>query len=305
VFVDTDPESYLMDPKELDALVNERTKAIMPVHIGGSTVDMDGVMNVARKHNIAVVEDACQAWMAQWRGKNVGRIGNAGCFSFQATKNLNCGEGGAIISDDRDFLERCYAFHNQGFYRGRPRYSSGDSMSGTNLRLTEFQAAVLLVQLSRMEEQQRTREQNAAYLSSLLKDIPGIRPAKMYEGCTRNSYHIYMAHYDKAHFAGMPREKFIKALAAEGAPFRSSYGSHRNFGFLRNLPQDRAYKALFGEERLKQWEKQSFNLPRSEQVFDEHVWFGQAVLLSERSVMDRIAEAVRKVHKHAAELAKA
>jgi perosamine synthetase len=305
VFVDTDPDSYLMDTTKLEGLVNERTKAIMPIHIGGSPVNMDGVMTVARKHNLAVVEDACQAWMAQWKGKNVGRIGNCGCFSFQATKNINCGEGGAIISDDEDFVERCFAFHNQGLPRKRSAETVSYQMSGTNLRLTEFQAALLLVQLTRMEEHQRIREQNAAYLASLLDEIPGIRQAKMHDGCTRNSYHIFMAHYDKAHFANMPREKFLKAIAAEGAPFRSGYRSHRNFPFLRALPQDRAYKALFTPERLKQWEQQSFDLPQNDRVCDEHVWFGQSVLLSERSTMDKIAEAVRKVHRNAGAIAKA
>ncbi len=301
VFVDSDPESFLMDPAAMEGLVNERTRAIMPVHIGGSCVNMDGVMPFARKHSLGVLEDACQAWTAQWRGKNVGRTGTAGCFSFQASKNLNSGEGGAIISDDEEFIDRCHAFHNQG----RSRRGPGYKMSGSNLRLSEFQAAVLLAQMTRFDEQTRTRSANAAYLDSLLKESPGVRPAKTYEGCTRNAYHIYMMHYDQRQFGGLPRAKFLKAMNAEGIPFRAGYASHSNFEFLRELPKDRAFVKLFGEKRLREWSKQSFDLPKFERVCQEHVWFGQNILLAERGVMDRIAEAVRKVHRGAAEIAKA
>ena len=301
VFVDSDPDSFLMDPAAMQGLVNERTRAIMPVHIGGSCVDMDGVMAFANKHKLGVLEDACQAWIAQWRGRNVGRTGTAGCFSFQASKNLNSGEGGAIISDDEEFIDRCHSFHNQG----RARRGPGYKISGSNLRLSEFQAAVLLAQMTRFEEQSRIRSANAAYLDSLLNEIPGIRPAKTYAGCTRNAYHIYMMHYDQSQFAGLPRAKFLKAMNAEGIPFGSGYTSHRNFEFLRELPKDRAFLKLFGEKRLREWADQSFNLPRFERVCQEHCWFSQRVLLSERSVMDRIAEAVRKVRQNAAELAKA
>lgn len=300
VFVDSDPDSFLMDPAAMEGLVNERTRAIVPVHIGGSCVDMDGVMAFARKHKLGVVEDACQAWIAQWRGRNVGRTGTAGCFSFQASKNLNSGEGGAVISDDEEFIDRCHAFHNQGRNRRGPGYQ----MSGSNLRLSEFQAAVLLAQMTRFEQQSNTRNANAAYLDSLLKEIPGIRPAKTYEGCTRNAYHLYMMRYDQSQFAGLPRAQFLKAMNAEGIPFRAGYSSHRNFEFLRELPNDRAFRKLFGERRLQEWAKQSFDLPRFERVCQEHTWFGQNILLADRSGMDQIAAAVRKVQKHAAELAK-
>lgn len=300
VFVDSDPESFLMDPAAMEGLVNERTRAILPVHIGGSCVDMDGVMAFANRHKLGVLEDACQAWTAQWRGRNVGLTGVAGCFSFQASKNLNSGEGGAIISMDEEFIDRCHAFHNQG----RARRGSGYAMSGSNLRLSEFQAAVLLSQVARYQEQAERRIANANYLSSMLKEIPGIRQAKVYAGCTRNAYHIFMMHYDAAQFAGLPRAKFLKAMNAEGIPFGAGYSSHRNFEFLRKLPEDRAYRAIFGEKRMKQWAEQSFNLPKFERVCQEHVWFSQRVLLAGRTEMERIAEAVRKVQKHAGELAK-
>lgn len=306
VFVDTDIESFLIDPRKLEAAITPRTKAIIPVHIAGSSPDMDGVMAVARKHKLVVIEDAAQAWVTQWKGRHAGLTGDCGCFSFQASKNINSGEGGAIISNNEEFIDRCWSFHNQGRAR---RGSRGDEfsyqMSGSNLRLTEFQAAILLVQLSRLEEQSKKRSENAAYLASLLKEIPGIRPAKIYDGCTRHSYHLFMIHYDKDKFAGMPRSKFLKALGAEGVGFSAGYSSHTKIGFLRNLPQSRSYRALYSAARLAEWEKQSFNMPVNERVCDEHAWCSQRILLGDRSAMDQIAEGFRKVQKNAARLAKA
>jgi dTDP-4-amino-4,6-dideoxygalactose transaminase len=217
VFVDSDLDTFQIDARKIEPLINERTKAVIPVHLGGSAADMDTVMEVAGRHKLAVIEDACQAWIAQWRGRNVGRIGNCGCFSFQASKNINAGEGGAIISDDPEVIERCFSFHAQGRARN-PVSEFSYAMSGSNLRLTEFQAAVLLAQLSRLEEHSKRREQNAQYLTSLLREVPGIVPAKMYDGCTRNAYHLYMFRYEADKFAGLSRERFAKAMGAEGIP---------------------------------------------------------------------------------------
>ena len=303
VFVDSDLDTFLIDPKKIEPLINERTKAVMPVHIGGSPADMDGVMAVARKHNLQVIEDACQAWVAQWRGKNVGRLGNCGCFSFQASKNINAGEGGAIISDDADFIERCYGFHTQGRMR-KGGSEFGYSMSATNLRMTEFQAAVLQAQLQRLDEHSKRREQNAAYLTSLLREVPGIAPAKMYEGATRNAYHLYMFRYEAEKFAGMSRDKFLKAVRAEGIPVSAGYGPLNRSEFLNTTFESRGYRRLFSEKRLAQWREQN-QTPVNDRLTKEGCWIGQNVLLADRSAMDQIAAAIRKVQKHASQLARA
>ncbi|MFB3825416.1 MAG: DegT/DnrJ/EryC1/StrS family aminotransferase [Bryobacteraceae bacterium] len=302
VFVDSDIDTFQIDPKKMEPLVNDRTRAVIPVHLGGNTADMDGVLAVARKHNLLVIEDACQAWVAQWRGRNVGRPGNCGCFSFQASKNINAGEGGAIISDDENFIERCYGFHTQGRMRKSfDEFSYG--MSGTNLRMTEFQAAVLQAQLGRLEEHSKRREQNAAYLTSLLREIPGIAPARMYEGCTRNAYHLYMLRYEKEKFAGLPRDKFLKAVRAEGIPLSQGYGPLNRSPFLKTTLQSRGFRRLFSAERIKRWEEQNVT-PMNDRMCNEVCWMGHSVLLADRGAMDQIAEAIRKVQKHAPELAR-
>jgi dTDP-4-amino-4,6-dideoxygalactose transaminase len=302
VFLDSDLDTFQVDPKSIEPLVTDRTKAIIPVHLGGNAADMDGVLAVAKNHNLAVIEDACQAWIAQWKGRNVGRMGDCGCFSFQATKNLNSGEGGAIISDNEEFIERCYGFHTQG----RTRMSNGFvyNMSATNLRMTEFQAAILLSQLTRLEEQSRRREQNAAYLTSLLREIPGIVPAKMYPGCTRNAYHLYMFRYEADKFAGLPRAKFLKALQAEGVGATEGYAPLNKSAFLKPTFQSRGFRRLFPSERLARWDEQNLT-PANDRLCREGCWLTQNYLLADRGGMDQIAGAVRKIQKHAGEIARA
>jgi dTDP-4-amino-4,6-dideoxygalactose transaminase len=303
VFVDSDIESFQIDARKAEPLITDRTRAIIPVHLGGNPANMDVVMDVAKRHKLIVVEDACQAWVAQWRGRNVGRIGNCGCFSFQASKNINSGEGGAIISDDEGFIERSYGFHTQGRMR-KGGEEFGYSMSGTNLRMTEFQAAILLQQLKRLEEHSKRREQNAAYLSSLLKETPGVIPAKMYEGCTRNAYHLYMFRYDKEKFGGLSRDKFLRAVRAEGVPASAGYGPLNKSAFLKKTMETRGFRRLFPAARLKRWEEQNLT-PVNDRLCEEACWMLHTTLLADRSAMDQIAAAIRKVHKNAAAIARA
>ena len=220
-------------PRKIEAAITDRTAAIMPVHLGGNVADMDAILAIARKHKLPVIEDACQAHLAEWRGKKVGTLGTTGCFSFQVTKNLCSGEGGAILTNDGELAEQCYAFQNNN----RGRTATGYNFAylggrGANLRMTEFQGNLLLAQMTRLEEQSRTREQNAQYLTSMLKEIPGILPAKMYEGCTRNAYHLYMFRYKSEAFGGLPRAKFLQALEAEGIPCSAGYSPLNKESFL-------------------------------------------------------------------------
>lgn len=301
VFVDTDPETFQIDPAKIEPAVTDRTVAVMPVHLGGNVANLDAVLAVARRRKLAVVEDTCQSHLAEWKGRKAGTHGDAGCFSFQASKNLNAGEGGAILTDSTEVADQCYAIHNHG----RPRTGGGAyARQGVNFRMTEFQAGLLLSQMTRLEEQARRREENARRLSGLLGQIPGIRPARMYEGCTRNAYHLYMFRYNSAAFAGLPRAAFLKALSAEGVSASGGYTPLNKLPFIRETFQSRGFQRLFSKERLALWEKQN-ECPANDRLCTEGVWMTQNVLLADRAEMDRIAEAVRKIQKHAADLARA
>lgn len=303
VFVDSDPESFQIDARKIEAAITERTALIMPVHLGGNPADLDAIMDVARRRRIPVVEDACQAWMAEWRGRKVGTLGTTGCFSFQASKNLNAGEGGAVLTDDADLAEKIYAFHNNNRARRVTGYNfSYRGTRGANLRLCEWQGAMLLAQMSRLESQSRTREQNAEYLSAQLRQIPGILPEKMYAGTTRNAYHLYMFRFDGAKFGGgLSRADFLKALTAEGVPGSTGYTPLNKEGFIATLLSSKAYKRIYPAKVLAEWEARN-RCPANEQLCNQAVWFTHPMLLGSRKDMDDIVTAVRKIHAHAGQL---
>ncbi len=295
VFVDIDIESFQIDADKIESAISSNTKVIMPVHIGGSPYDIDKVNRVAEKHSIPVIEDACQAHMAEWKGKCVGNWGLGGAFSFQASKNLNSGEGGAVITNDDTFYRNCYSFHHQGQGADAASLVPGSGIRGSNLRITEFQAAILLAQLTRFSEQVEKRWENAQYLTKLLKQIPGIKPAKLYDGVTKSAYHLYMFRYDKESFSGMSRTQFIKALNAEGVPCSSGYTSMTREKNITDLAQNKHYLNIYGEKRMKEW-LESLSCPQNDKLCDEEaLWFTQTMLLGSKTDMEQIAEAIRKI----------
>jgi perosamine synthetase len=303
VFVDSDPRTFQIDATKIEAAITPRTVAIMPVHLGGNVADIDAINGIAAKHKVPVIEDACQSHLAEWKGRKVGTLGTLGCFSFQASKNLNSGEGGAVLTNDSEIIERCFAFHNNS----RGRNAAGADFSyvtkGLNLRMTEFQAALLMAQMTRLARQAGTREKNAEYLTKQLKEIPGIAPAEAYEGCTRNAYHLYMFRYDAARFAGLPRAKFLRALAAEGIPASGGYSPLNKEPVLTNTLASRGYGRIYDAKTLKAWHDRN-HCPANDRLCSEAVWFTQTMLLGPRSDMDAIVAAVRKIQSHSAELAR-
>lgn len=299
VFVDSHPESFQMDHRKIEAAITDRTVAIVPVHVGGGVGDLDAFLEVGRRRGVPVIEDAAQAHLAQWKGRHVGTMGATGCFSFQASKNLNSGEGGAVLTNDERLMDRLYAFQNNG--RSRARTGSPDftyGQTGGNFRLTEFQGAVLLAQMNRIEAWAQRREANAAYLTELLREVPGIVPARMPAGCTRNAYHLYMFRYQAEQFAGLPREKFLKALRAEGVACSGGYEPLNKDPLMKNVISSRGFERLYGKGAFAKWARRT-ECPENDRICREAVWFTQTTLLAERPVMEQIAAAIRKVHKNA------
>ncbi len=301
VFVDTDIESFQIDANKIEAAITPQTKLIMPVHIGGTPCDLDKVLEVANKHNLPVLEDACQAHMAEWRGKKVGTLGMAGAFSFQASKNLNCGDGGAITTNSDDLIEACYRFHNQGRGSKSGLYNPGTGIRGTNMRLTEFQGAILLAQMARLAEQTEKRSANADYLTKLLNEIQGIMPAKQYPGTTKSAYHLYMFRYDENHFSGLSRDQFIKALSAEGISCSSGYTPMDKDKYIRDLAENEHYIKMYGKLKMREWLERN-ECPQNEKMTRQAVWFTQTTLLGSKKDMEQIAAAIRKIQKYAAEI---
>jgi len=301
--IDVDLDSFQLDGKLADTACNENTRCLMPVHIGGAPANMDDFLAVGKKRGVPVIEDACQAHIGQWRGKKLGAVGDAGCFSFQVSKNLSSGEGGAVLTNDEELAEKVYRCHNN--CRGR-RTDSFDFTYGVgravNQRMTEFQGAVLCAQIKYIEQYQETRNENGLYLNKLLAEIPGVFPAKIYEG-GESAWHLYMFRIDAEKF-GINRDLFLKALSAERIPCSSGYGAVNWIEFVRSAYNTLAGKRIYPKSVLDQWAERVGQLPQFKKLCSQAVWFTQNLLLGPRSNMDIIADAIRRIQKNAADIAK-
>jgi dTDP-4-amino-4,6-dideoxygalactose transaminase len=309
IFVDTDPETFQIDATKIEAKITPRTRAIMPVHLAGLPADMVHIMEIAKKHNLVVIEDACQAHLAEINHQKVGTWGHAGCFSFQNSKNLPIGEGGAIVSNNDAFIDRCYSYHNLGFPFGTSvgNVSSGSIMNGNKLRLTEYQAAIGLVGLKRLDAQTSTRSENAEYLTSKLQQVPGILPVKKYPGVTRAAYHLFPFRYKKEEFHGLSRDGFMSALNAEGIPCNEGYTPLNKMPFLSDAFKSKNFVRSYPKERLNYNSYLEQNeCPENDRLCNEGaVWFTQNMLLTGKTEMDGIVTAIEKIHKNADKIKKA
>jgi dTDP-4-amino-4,6-dideoxygalactose transaminase len=286
IFVDIDPETNNIDPARIEAAITPRTKAIVPVHIGGQPADMDGVMEVARAHGIPVLEDACQAWGAAWRGTPVGAIGDLGCFSFQASKNITAGEGGIVVTNSREHYTMAWSLHNVGRLPEGGWYQH--ELLGRNLRMSEWQGAILTAQLERLPDAMALRQRNAQRLTAGLDDVPGLAPVKVDARVTSHAWHLYQIRYDPARFGGRGRDEFLKALQAEGIPCSGGYVPLTYQAAIRNTLRDR-----FGEAALANLTE----VPRAEHAGGHTVWLTQTLLLGDEADIDQIVEACRKIQR--------
>lgn len=295
VMVDLDPDSYQLDPDEIEKKINKNTKAIMPVHIMGVPANMERIMAIARKHNLKVIEDSCQAPFARYQGKAIGLIGDLGCFSFQASKAIACGEGGAVVGNDEALMEQCFTVHN----RGASRKGSNETI-GPKYRMNEFEGAILMAQLASAKDRFVKRNENANYLSSKLKDFPGLVPQKQYPGTESGSYYHYAMTFHKEHWNGANRGQFLKAINAEGIGLGSYIrtGLHRE-PWVDHMLGLKVYRSMYSASRLKAY-KEQLELPNCDKICNETLvsFWGSGALLGTREEMDSIINAIMKVYEN-------
>jgi dTDP-4-amino-4,6-dideoxygalactose transaminase len=256
---------------------------------------MDMIIQIAAKNNLVVIEDAAHAHGSEWKGKKAGSFGRFSSFSFQASKNMTAGEGGILCTNDQGLAAECDSLLWAGRKQGRPWYEF--HRLGWNYRLTEFQAAILRIQLGRLDEQCCCREQNAWYLSAKLSQFEGITPLIQDERTTRHGYHIYMFRYNEETI-GLPREKFIAASQAEGIPLMAGYTFplYKSPMFLKkqfingSFPLGTTYH---DDIDYACFEKMC---PIAERACSsEAVWIPQNVLLGTEQDMDDIVAAIKKI----------
>ncbi len=194
VLVDIDSDNYNLDVSFIENVITKRTKAIIPVHLFGQPADMDPIMEIAREHNLKVIEDACQAHGAKYKGKKVGSIGDVGCFSFYPGKNLGAyGDGGMVVTNDEKIAEKIRTLRNYG---SRKKYYH--EFKGFNSRLDTLQAAILRVKLKYLDEWNRKRIRNALLYSSLLKDIKEVITPQFREDLdSSHVFHLYVVRVEK------------------------------------------------------------------------------------------------------------
>jgi len=304
VFADTDPATLTIDPKSIESRITDRTRAIMPVHIFGMPCEMDAINEIARKHKLAVIEDACQAWLGDYKGRKCGTLGDLGCFSFQESKHIPSGEGGAITSMKPELIDKCNSYHNCGRPAGTNQ-GNGYFTRGNNYRMTQVQAVLLSKQIDKLKQETATRQANAEYLLGKLAKIPGIKTVRLPEN-SRPAWHLFAFRYDAKQFGGLPRDKFVRAMGAEGIPCSGGiYHEQYNDGLLDEAIQSRGFKRLWGEDRLRKYRESFKGLTGNKEVCETTMAFSQNLLLTGRSEMDQIVEAVQKIHAHSAALAKA
>jgi dTDP-4-amino-4,6-dideoxygalactose transaminase len=295
VMADLDPDSYQLDPADVERKITSATKAIMPVHIMGLPADMDRIMEIARKHRLKVIEDACQGALAKHRGRSLGTIGDLGCFSFQASKSIACGEGGAIVGNDESLIDQCYTVHNHGTNRKGKHVTIGPKN-----RMNEFEAAILNGQLPTATERFLLRNKNATYLSSKLKGFAGLVPQKQYAGTESGGYYNYAMSYKKEFFNNATRAQFLKAVAAEGialSPYIPN-GLHREAWIDHILELDE-YKQMFPAARLQKYREDARQLPGCDQVCAEMIVLpGSGPLIAGTADMDDLINAVMKVYEN-------
>ena len=292
VFVDIDPETWCIDPEQIEAAVTPRTRAIVPVHLGSRMCDMDRIGSLARKHRLTVIEDCAHAHGMQWNGRFAGTFGEMGCFSFQSSKLMTCGEGGLIVTDDPQLEERCRGYMNSGRVRTKDRAAAEGTMLGWNYRMTEFQAAVLLAQLERLPEQVARRDRNVAHFEWRIAEIEGVSTLRRDERQETKSGYGVVLRYDESLWNGIPRNRFALALYKEGiklhAAFYTPVYSAPLFAW-RDAPIEVDYSKTYCPVAEKAAGK-------------EMVWLPHEVFLGGESDIDDVCDAILKLRANMGEL---
>jgi dTDP-4-amino-4,6-dideoxygalactose transaminase len=291
VFCDIDPETLVLDVDKLEPLITSRTKAVVAVHLGGNPVSMERLCDKASKRGLKVVEDCAHAQGSRYRGKRVGNWGDAGTFSFQASKVLTAGEGGAIICNDEVLAEKIYSVSDCGRKPGEYFYSHFEY--GTNYRLPELSAALLRSQLSKLPAQHAVRNENARYLAERLNAIDGIRVMKPTEGAEEIGYYIYPIVFEPSKFENITKEGFKKKLNEHAIPTDDCYPPLHGLACFRNV---RLRKGIDYSQANWGGEKSDDALfPVVSDIYGRSIQLPHYVLLADREELDYIARTVERI----------
>jgi dTDP-4-amino-4,6-dideoxygalactose transaminase len=294
--VDVNEEHIAIDCDQIEAAVTERTRAIIPVHLGQHMADMDRVMEVARRHDLAVIEDAAHAHGQQWQGRGAGCIGDFGSFSHQSTKTLNAGEGGSLLTNDEDLALRVLSLTDCGRRKGNEE-DEAFTYSG-NFRLGEVNAVLLSTQLDKFEEQRRAREEAMRHLEEIAADIPGINVLAPDERLTRRCCYQYIISFDPESLGGAQGADVCHALSAEGIPCWQGFPSITDYELFKPS-LSRLPVAVEFAERV---DPATMIFPVADGLTRRMVWLDHVAFLDGEQGVEDIADALRKVQSNVGEL---
>lgn len=300
VFVDVDPNTYCIDPKLVEKAITAKTRAIIPVHLACNMADMDALAKIAQKHDLILIEDCAHAHGHRWKEKYAGTIGHFGTFSFQTSKLMTSGEGGIVLTQNEDFYMRLQSLVNCG--RKEPGYDRFDGrLMGKNYRISEWHAALLSVQLERLEEQTTLREERTAYLEEKLKGMEGVSFTKRDPRNSRRAAYQFIVKYDSKGFKGLHRDKFLEALKAEGIPAEGDFYVPLYEDEL--FAMDPGTNPLCTLEYAKGFDLKQFNCPvAAKAAYEEAVWLPHTLFLGSKNDVDDIVRAFSKIREHLNEL---
>jgi len=311
IFVDVDLDTGNLDPDLIEDAISDKTRAILPVHTGGRPCEMDRIMDIAKKHDLFVVEDAAHGSGARYKNRGLGTIGDIGGVSLQSSKPLTCGEGGIVLTNDIDLWRTACELHdpwagpafpwlNETFLRKEPE---GFRRLSSTRRVTEIQAALALSQLDRLEEWTQRRAENGKYLDDELSKIDGIKTPRKDPNITRRSYYYYRFRY--LSFDGLSRNRFVECMKAEGIPcligddVRPLYElpilTNPEVGLIKGYPID---KRFYG----KTIDYRKVRCPNAERLSKkESVWIYQTALLGTKDDVDDVIAAIWKIKENVKE----
>ena len=292
VFADILPDTLCIDPDDVADKITNRTSAIVPVHVAGRIADMDRINKLATEHQLVVLEDAAHAWGSELDGKGAGTLGRAGTFSFQETKNMTAGEGGALVTDDEVLAELGRSFTHCGRTKESEWYDH--HVLGSNLRITEFQAALLSAQLQRLPEQLARRDANAQRIDTALRDLPVVSTLAPAPRMTRRSHHMYIFRMNSV-ATPASRDQVLDALVAEGIPTSAGWYRplYRNDVFQNaHIGPAHGIKSPLSNLGV---DYRDTHCTVCEQVCNDAIWIPQNVLLGDDRQIDRLCDGLRKV----------
>ena len=296
VIVDVTPETWTMDPERVEAAVTQRTKAVMPVHLGHQMADMDAITRIAARHGLAVVEDCAHAPGQQWDGKGAGCIGDFGSFSHQSSKILTAGEGGTLLTNDDRLARLAHSIIDCGRAKDQ---EEKEFTFGANYRLGELQAALLVSQMGRFEEQRKERAATGAYFEELAPQVEGVRIMARDPRITRWSFYNYIFAIDPEAFAGARNVAVASALEAEGIPAEVQYPPMNRYDLFDPL-RSRLPVAV---EHARRLDTANMSFPVAEAAgLRQSIYLMENTFRAGREGIEDVVEALAKVQKHAQEL---